>query len=160
MTDRPIILSHELVPERYAVEEVDAATRAATALQAQWPALISPSAIPHLAEAFGRQMGADPYERDVAWLIEFPEGGDKYEGGKRVGPAYPRKYYGGEQRPDGRWISRTEDPSKAIRYCRKIDAECALGLMSDRFPNEGFVSEHVWIAAALRSKLSERDGHE
>jgi hypothetical protein len=41
----------------------NAALHRATLLQSQHPDLISPTAIPHLAEAFGRQMGADPYER-------------------------------------------------------------------------------------------------
>jgi hypothetical protein len=82
-------------------------------------------------------------EREYGWLIEFPESGDSYRDGKRVGPAIERQYYTGGHK-------RTAEHEDAVRFSRRIDAERVLAEIEEdclhRFgvTSRGFVCEHCW----------------
>jgi hypothetical protein len=86
------------------------------------------------------------HERAAAWLIEIPERGDSYEGGKRVGPAVPLQYYGGGKiRDRDGYLTRTADVNEAVRFARKQDAESMivrLGIQGGR------AVDHEWIGYA------------
>jgi hypothetical protein len=93
--------------------------------------------------------------REAAWLIEFPEAGDRYEHSKRVGPALPVEWLAGI--PWGeRWKSRTNDPNKAIRFVRKADAEAAM-LIMQLAGTVAFASEHIWLASPNTETAGERE---
>lgn len=89
-------------------------------------------------------MSDESIERTAAWFVEFPEAGDSYRNGKRVGPAAPIQ-----------WLAigggRTTDPNEAMRFCRKQDAESMVAII-DKGPfafaaSGANATEHVFLGA-------------
>ena len=91
----------------------------------------------------------DNPDAEVAWLVEFQPAGDKYEGGKRTGPARPTQYYCGISVDATRLKTRTEDPNKAMRFSREQDAVEMIMLLNnnDYGPVNAVAIEHMWVAA-------------
>jgi hypothetical protein len=94
---------------------------------------------------------------DFAWLIEFPESGDAYREGVRVGPVTPIQWYCAVVHGD-RLLSRTSDANEAMRFARKQDANAMIRRLNDNphGPTRAYACEHGFLtdagAAALRAK--------
>jgi hypothetical protein len=80
---------------------------------------------------------------EFAWLIEFPETGDAYKNGERIGPVTPIQWYCAVRRGD-RLISRTIDAHEAIRFARRVDAEVMIQRLDDNphGPTKAYACEH------------------
>ena len=107
---------------------------------------LTPFEIAGLVKALAANDEAAREKAEVAWLVEFPAGGERYEGGQYCGPATPIKWLCAIPRGD-RIIGRTTDASEAIRFARKVDADAMILRLDDnRFgPTNAYACEHMWM---------------
>lgn len=86
----------------------------------------------------------------VCWFVEFPESGDAFSDGKRIGPATPMQWLAARG-------TRTADPNLAIRFCREVDAYGAIAMINagpfQFAPTAAKAAQHSWVA--MCAKLSE-----
>jgi hypothetical protein len=96
----------------------------------------------------------------VAWLVEFPPSGDSYQGGKRIGPAYPTEWVAALIKPDHVGTKRTSNANEALRFSRREDAEGFISawLRDDYGTHKtAFASEHLWFGARSARALANQE---
>jgi hypothetical protein len=75
---------------------------------------------------------------ESGWLIEEITGGTRWYSGTGVVDADdPQEGWSG--------VVWTKDASKAIRFCRKVDAEMAMRTLGFDDPKHFAATEHVWV---------------